>query len=41
MLQETKALVTEGNIIVGKEIKFKWTRVNQEEEGELHLKLIP
>ena len=41
MLQETRALVTEGNFIAGKEIKFRWNRVTQEDEGELHFTLHP
>ena len=41
MLQETKMLVTEGNLKAGKEIKFKWTKGNEQEEGELHFSLLP
>lgn len=41
MLQETRVLVSEGNLIAGKEIKFRWTRVNEQEEGELHFTLLP
>ena len=41
MLQETRVLVTEGNLIAGQEIKFRWIRVNDDEEGELHFTLLP
>lgn len=41
MLQETRMLVTEGNLKARKEIKFKWVRGNDFEEGRLHFSLLP
>lgn len=41
MLQETRMLVTEGNLRAGKEIRFKWIKANNDEGGELHFSLFP